>query len=240
MHHRDDNGLTEEDKEHHHRHKREDKSESHKHGPFLHPDDAVDNHSLESRSTISKFFSMGKRSLTISRRSRSQSDVRPSTSTANGTISEIDHAIHPKNGEASGQGATPAIVQDNDDSDSSSEDEENRPVIDPSIGTDPRKVGVTAGKKNSGDVSQHTFYIKNSQRRLKLVAKNEVRDHCPIKAMEHKLMCVVCMKRQMMQFIASMERMAAQSHWNGTNRFDSFAPIRLKVAAQWLVDGVGL
>lgn len=42
----------------------------------------------------------------------------------------------------------------------------------------------------------------------------------------------------MHQWIASMERMAAKSHWHGTNRFDSFAPIRLNVAAQWLVDGV--
>lgn len=42
----------------------------------------------------------------------------------------------------------------------------------------------------------------------------------------------------MLQFIASLERMAAQSHWTGNNRFGSFAPIRLNVSAQWLVDGV--
>lgn len=42
----------------------------------------------------------------------------------------------------------------------------------------------------------------------------------------------------MLQFIASMERMAAQSHWTGSNRFGSFAPIRLNVSAQWLADGV--
>ncbi|KAF8908954.1 hypothetical protein CPB84DRAFT_1813208 [Gymnopilus junonius] len=30
---------------------------------------------------------------------------------------------------------------------------------------------------------------------------------------------------------------AATSHYTGSNRFDSFAPIRLNVAAQWLVDG---
>lgn len=45
-------------------------------------------------------------------------------------------------------------------------------------------------------------------------------------------------QRQMLQFIASLERMAAQSHWTGNNRFGSFAPIRLNVSAQWLVDGV--
>lgn len=41
----------------------------------------------------------------------------------------------------------------------------------------------------------------------------------------------------MQQFIVSLEKMAADSVWAGKNRFDSFAPIRLNVAAQWLVDG---
>jgi phospholipase D1/2 len=44
----------------------------------------------------------------------------------------------------------------------------------------------------------------------------------------------------MQQWIASLEKMAQHCHWSGTNRFDSFAPIRLNVAAQWLVDGVRL
>lgn len=44
----------------------------------------------------------------------------------------------------------------------------------------------------------------------------------------------------MQQWIASMERMAKNTHWTKENRFDSFAPIRLNVAAQWLCDGVGL
>nr|XP_019012545.1 phospholipase D [Kwoniella pini CBS 10737]OCF51326.1 phospholipase D [Kwoniella pini CBS 10737] len=64
--------------------------------------------------------------------------------------------------------------------------------------------------------SQHVFTIANSQRRLKLVAKNA---------------------RQMHQFIVSMERIAAQCVWTHRNRFDSFAPLRVNVAAQWLVDG---
>ncbi|KAI0366603.1 phospholipase D [Pilatotrama ljubarskyi] len=71
-------------------------------------------------------------------------------------------------------------------------------------------------KKSSKDVSKHTFYIVNSQTRLKLYAKNE---------------------RQMLQWIAAFERVARESHYTGRNRFDSFAPIRLNVAAQWLVDG---
>lgn len=73
-------------------------------------------------------------------------------------------------------------------SSSNSNDTNNQTVIDPSIGQDPRKVGVkeeeeVAGidgakgkkKKQATDVSQHTFYIKNGQRKLKLIAKNEVR-----------------------------------------------------------------
>lgn len=37
-----------------------------------------------------------------------------------------------------------------------------------------KKKGKGKNKANLGDVSQHTFYIQNSQNRLKLVAKNEV------------------------------------------------------------------
>jgi hypothetical protein len=44
----------------------------------------------------------------------------------------------------------------------------------------------------------------------------------------------------MLQWITALEKVAASSHYTGSNRFDSFAPIRLNVAAQWLVDGVGL
>ncbi|TKY90598.1 hypothetical protein EX895_000596 [Sporisorium graminicola] len=64
--------------------------------------------------------------------------------------------------------------------------------------------------------SSHTFYIRNSERKLKLVAKNE---------------------RIMEQFVASMQKMAAGNIFGGTNRFESFAPIRLNVSAQWLADG---
>ncbi|UZJ56005.1 hypothetical protein CBS101457_005325 [Exobasidium rhododendri] len=76
-------------------------------------------------------------------------------------------------------------------------------------------------KKRSKDdpnanVSSHTFYIKNAERKLKVVAKNE---------------------RQMDQFIASMERVARRNVFSKSNRFGSFAPIRLNCSAQWLVDG---
>ncbi|KAJ3563394.1 hypothetical protein NP233_g8968 [Leucocoprinus birnbaumii] len=41
----------------------------------------------------------------------------------------------------------------------------------------------------------------------------------------------------MLQWITALERSASSSPYTGKNRFDSFAPIRLNVAAQWLVDG---
>lgn len=83
---------------------------------------------------------------------------------------------------------------------------------------DPAEDDDGLNKKGSAhrDVSSHTFYIKNAERKLKLVAKNE---------------------RQMEQFIASMERVAARNIWSGSNRFGSFAPMRLNCSAQWLVDG---
>ncbi|RDB18070.1 Phospholipase D1 [Hypsizygus marmoreus] len=100
------------------------------------------------------------------------------------------------------------------------------PMLDPSTNANP--LSVEHGhdqqddqediddKKRGGNVSKHTFYIVNSQMRLKLFARNE---------------------RQMMQWITALEKVAATSHYSGSNRFDSFAPIRLNVAAQWLVDG---
>ncbi|KAI0081599.1 phospholipase D [Panus rudis PR-1116 ss-1] len=115
------------------------------------------------------------------------------------------------------------------DSDSSDDGQSSRPLtpmLDPSTNTNPlddhtEKPDMQGGqdgkkKKRGGDVSKHVFYIENSQMRLKLFAKNE---------------------RQMLQWIAALEKVARESHFTGKNRFDSFAPIRLNVAAQWLVDG---
>lgn len=86
---------------------------------------------------------------------------------------------------------------------------------------DPNDPSTTdAAKEESKDVknaSAHTFYIRNSERKLKLVAKSE---------------------RQMDQFIASIEKMSSKTSWGSRNRFSSFAPIRMNCSAQWLVDGV--
>ncbi|GAA6060274.1 hypothetical protein JCM10212_003974 [Sporobolomyces blumeae] len=81
---------------------------------------------------------------------------------------------------------------------------------------DPSSTNQGADDPDLKDTSNHTFYLRSSERKLRLVAKTE---------------------RQQDQFIASIEKMLAKTIWAGRNRFDSFAPIRLNVAAQWLIDG---
>ena len=94
------------------------------------------------------------------------------------------------------------------------------------------------GKKRAKNVSKHTFYIENSQTRLKLFARNEV--CCRILFLSYISTAQSLEQRQMLQWITALEKVAATSHYAGRNRFDSFAPIRLNVSAQWLVDGVRL
>ncbi|GEM08475.1 phospholipase D [Rhodotorula toruloides] len=86
---------------------------------------------------------------------------------------------------------------------------------------DPNDPSTTNTKNNKEkdalkNSSVHTFYLRSSERKLRLVAKTE---------------------RQQDQFVASIEKMLAKTIWAGKNRFESFAPIRLNVAAQWLIDG---
>ncbi|KAJ6557347.1 phospholipase D [Mycena vulgaris] len=102
------------------------------------------------------------------------------------------------------------------------------PMLDPSTNANPL-AGITdqpdadrnwhpdekKKKKRVEDVSKHTFYIVNSQMRLKLFARNQ---------------------RQMKQWITALEKVKSSAYCQ-PNRFDSFSPIRLNVAAQWLVDG---
>lgn len=112
---------------------------------------------------------------------------------------------------AAGSGA-PLADDSSSSSDSSSDEDGSRP-----IDRTRRKIKGAALNENEGSsASQHTFYIISSQRRVKVSAANI---------------------RLMQQFIISMERVASQTLWSGRNRFDSFAPIRMNVAAQWLVDG---
>lgn len=62
----------------------------------------------------------------------------------------------------------------------------------------------------------HSLKLSNSERKLKLLAKNE---------------------RLIQQFEDSIRFMAENSAWAKPNRYGSFAPVRQKVFAQWLVDG---
>ena len=99
------------------------------------------------------------------------------------------------------------------------------PILDPSTNTNPLldqeethgRPDPSEKQKARDEMSKHTFYVKNSQMKLKINAKNE---------------------RHMLQWIAALEKAAASCHFTKKCRFDSFAPIRLNAAAQWLVDGV--
>ncbi|PYH76061.1 phospholipase D [Aspergillus uvarum CBS 121591] len=61
----------------------------------------------------------------------------------------------------------------------------------------------------------HTLRLENSERKLRLLARNE---------------------RQLHQFEDSIRFMVNNTPWARPNRFESFAPVRQKCFAQWLVD----
>ncbi|PYH41128.1 phospholipase D [Aspergillus saccharolyticus JOP 1030-1] len=61
----------------------------------------------------------------------------------------------------------------------------------------------------------HTLRLENSERKLRLLARNE---------------------RQLHQFEDSIRFMVNTTPWARPNRFESFAPVRQKCFAQWLVD----
>ncbi len=73
-----------------------------------------------------------------------------------------------------------------------------------------------AAKNSASHPQHHSLRLSNSERKLKLLAKNE---------------------RQLYQFEESIRHMATSSPWSKSKRFDSFAPVRSNVFAQWLVDG---
>ncbi|KAL4907622.1 hypothetical protein BDW74DRAFT_111147 [Aspergillus multicolor] len=62
----------------------------------------------------------------------------------------------------------------------------------------------------------HTLRLENSERKLRLLARNE---------------------RQLHQFEDSIRFMVSNTPWAKPNRFESFAPVRQHCFAQWLVDG---
>ncbi|KAL8899261.1 MAG: hypothetical protein Q9207_006282 [Kuettlingeria erythrocarpa] len=71
-------------------------------------------------------------------------------------------------------------------------------------------------KESATHPKHHSLKLCNSERKMKLLAKNE---------------------RQLHQFEESINMMSESTPWSKPNRFDSFAPVRSNVFAQWLVDG---
>jgi phospholipase D1/2 len=75
---------------------------------------------------------------------------------------------------------------------------------------------VEKAESSAKHPQHHTLKLQNSERKIKLLAKNE---------------------RQLRQFEESLMFMLSSTPWSKPNRFGSFAPIRAGVYAQWLVDG---
>ncbi|PCH02254.1 Phospholipase D family [Penicillium occitanis (nom. inval.)] len=71
-------------------------------------------------------------------------------------------------------------------------------------------------KHSAAHPQHHTLRMENSERKLRLLARNE---------------------RQLHQFEDSIRFMVENTPWAKPNRFDSFAPVRKGCFAQWLVDG---
>ncbi|KAL8669653.1 MAG: hypothetical protein Q9168_005763 [Polycauliona sp. 1 TL-2023] len=79
----------------------------------------------------------------------------------------------------------------------------------------PKDYAKTA-KETATHPKHHSLKITSSECRMKLLAKNE---------------------RQLHQFEASINHMCQSTPWSKPNRFDSYAPLRSNVDAQFLVDG---
>ena len=73
-----------------------------------------------------------------------------------------------------------------------------------------------AAKESASHPKHHSLKLYNSERKMKLLAKTE---------------------RQLHQFEESIKWMLTTTSWAKSKRFDSFAPVRSNVFAQWLVDG---
>ena len=73
-----------------------------------------------------------------------------------------------------------------------------------------------AARESASHPQHHSLKLYNSERKLKLLAKNE---------------------RVLHQFEESIRFMSEATPWSKPKRFESFAPVRSNVFAQWLVDG---
>lgn len=91
-----------------------------------------------------------------------------------------------------------------------------RMITDMGKGKEKANDEVSQAGRSAKHPQHHTLKIQNSERKIKLLAKNE---------------------RQLRQFEESLRFMADNTPWAKEHRFGSFAPVRTGVTAQWLVDG---
>lgn len=98
-------------------------------------------------------------------------------------------------------------------------------LVDPFFKIQARKVSLRnqnaselakSAKESARHPKHHTLRLENSERKLRLLARNE---------------------RQLHQFEDSIRFMVGNTPWSRPNRFGSFAPVRPNCFAQWLVDG---
>lgn len=73
-----------------------------------------------------------------------------------------------------------------------------------------------ASEAKGSVTGHHQLKLVNSERKMKLLARND---------------------KMLEQFADSIDFMAQNTLWSQKQRFDSFAPVRKKIYAQWLVDG---
>ena len=104
---------------------------------------------------------------------------------ANGTVERSSASTRPSDLTRPSDVTRPRSNSTASSSSSSTSSRPPTPMLDPSTNTNPlmeapsknqaQDEGEKTKKKKSSDVSKHTFYIENSQTRLKLYAKSEVR-----------------------------------------------------------------
>jgi phospholipase D1/2 len=79
-----------------------------------------------------------------------------------------------------------------------------------------KKARDIASEAKASATGHHQLKLVNSERKMKLLARND---------------------KMLQQFEESITFMSQNTLWSQRQRFDSFAPVRKKVYAQWLVDG---
>jgi phospholipase D1/2 len=79
-----------------------------------------------------------------------------------------------------------------------------------------KKARQVASEAKASATGHHQLKLRNSERKMKLLARND---------------------KMLQQFEESITFMMTNTLWSKPQRFDSFAPVRKKIYAQWLVDG---